>query len=103
MQRALLHFHKPENADLVRRALRKAGREELIGYGPEALVPPEGRPAGNHGRRPDSPTDRDGARNAGKRNRSDRTNRARSASRRGRPEAKGMKSAGRRDSGKRKR
>lgn len=41
MQRALLHFNKPENADLVRKALRKAGREDLIGFGPGALVPPE--------------------------------------------------------------
>ncbi len=41
MQRALLHFNKPENADLVRMALRKAGRADLIGYGPDALVPPE--------------------------------------------------------------
>lgn len=30
MQRALLHFHKPENKELVIKALQKAGREELI-------------------------------------------------------------------------
>ena len=31
MQRALLHFHKKENRPLVERALKKAGRPELIG------------------------------------------------------------------------
>lgn len=41
LQRAMLHFNKPENADLVRSALRRIGRTDLIGYGPEALVRPE--------------------------------------------------------------
>lgn len=41
MQRALLQFSKPENAPLVREALRLAKREELIGTGPECLVRPE--------------------------------------------------------------
>ena len=40
MQRALLQFHRPEHAALVRQALQKAGREDLIGYGKEALVRP---------------------------------------------------------------
>jgi len=30
MQRALIHFHKPENRQTVEKALRKAGREDLI-------------------------------------------------------------------------
>ena len=42
MQRAMLHFNKPENAELVRRALRLIGRKDLIGQGPEALVRPGG-------------------------------------------------------------
>ncbi len=42
LQRALLQCNRPENAALVREALRKAGREDLIGYGPECLVRPEG-------------------------------------------------------------
>ncbi len=42
LQRALLQYSKPENAPLVREALRKCGREDLIGYGPEYLVRPEG-------------------------------------------------------------
>jgi len=41
MQRALLQFNRPENAAIVREALEKAGRTDLIGYGPRALVPPE--------------------------------------------------------------
>ena len=40
LQRALLQFSKPENANLVREALRLAGREDLIGFGKECLVAP---------------------------------------------------------------
>lgn len=42
MQRALLQFRRPQNFDLVRKALRQAHREDLIGTGRECLVPPEG-------------------------------------------------------------
>ena len=45
LQRALLQYNRPQNADLVREALQKAGREDLIGYGEECLV----RPAGGKG------------------------------------------------------
>jgi hypothetical protein len=41
LQRALLQYNRPQNAPLVREALIKAGREDLIGYGPECLVRPE--------------------------------------------------------------
>jgi hypothetical protein len=40
LQRALLQYARPENANLVREALRIAGREDLIGNGPECLVRP---------------------------------------------------------------
>ena len=30
MQRALLHFHKKENRETVKKALKKAGRADLI-------------------------------------------------------------------------
>ena len=40
LQRALLQYSKPDNANLVREALRLAGREDLIGNGPECLVRP---------------------------------------------------------------
>ena len=44
MQRALLQWTRPENRKLVLRALHEAGREDLIGYGPECLIRP-GKPA----------------------------------------------------------
>lgn len=44
MQRALLHFNKKENWPLVRQALIKLEREDLIGWGWQYLVPPEGEP-----------------------------------------------------------
>lgn len=47
MQRALLQYFKPENADLVREALRLAGREDLVGSGPSCLVRGS-RGQGNH-------------------------------------------------------
>ena len=42
MQRALQQFKRPQNFPLVREALRKADREDLIGTGRHCLVPPEG-------------------------------------------------------------
>lgn len=41
MQRALLQFRNPKNHELVREALKLAGREDLICFGPKCLVPPE--------------------------------------------------------------
>jgi len=38
MQRALLQYWIPENAELVRKALEKAGRRDLIGQGRKCLV-----------------------------------------------------------------
>ena len=61
LQRALLQYNRPENAPLVREALRAAGRDDLIGNGKDCLVRSEGRPgtprrddrtaAVSHGRR----------------------------------------------------
>ena len=42
LQRALLQYNRPENAPLVREALQKAGREDLIGYSAQCLVRPAG-------------------------------------------------------------
>jgi len=39
LQRALLQFFKPENYFEVRKALEKAGRQDLIGNGCDALIP----------------------------------------------------------------
>ena len=41
LQRALLQYNRPQNAPLVREALIKLGREDLIGYTAECLVRPE--------------------------------------------------------------
>ena len=41
LQRALLQYNRPQNAPLVREALVKLHREDLIGFGPECLVRPE--------------------------------------------------------------
>ena len=41
MQRALIQYRDPANYELVREALVKAGREDLIGYGPKCLIRPK--------------------------------------------------------------
>ena len=64
MQRALLQYYEPKNHAVVVRALREAGRSDLIGTGPDCLVRPlpgekterkaasvnTGRRKGHHGR-----------------------------------------------------
>lgn len=40
MQRALIQYKKPENYDLVKAALLKAGRNDLIGFEKHCLIPP---------------------------------------------------------------
>ncbi len=40
MQRALIQYRNPENYEIVRNALLQAGREDLIGFGPQCLIPP---------------------------------------------------------------
>ena len=50
-QRALLQYGKPQNAPLVREALRAARREDLIGTAPHCLVRPEGSAYGAKGER----------------------------------------------------
>ncbi|MBR7112903.1 MAG: YgiQ family radical SAM protein, partial [Firmicutes bacterium] len=40
MQRALMQWRKPQNRALVLEALRKTGRDDLIGYGKECLIRP---------------------------------------------------------------
>lgn len=40
LQRALLQFSRPQNHALVLDALQRAGRGDLIGYGPDCLIPP---------------------------------------------------------------
>ena len=40
MQRALMQYRDPKNFNLVKEALEKTGRQDLIGFGKECLVPP---------------------------------------------------------------
>ncbi len=40
MQRALIQFRRPENYELVKEALLRENREDLIGFGPQFLIPP---------------------------------------------------------------
>ena len=58
MQRALIHFHKPENRETVKKALQKAGRNDLIpmllggrGRGNDAGSRPKGQNRNKKGRR----------------------------------------------------
>ena len=53
MQRALLQYRKPETYNLVREALEKAGREDLIGFGPKCLIRPQKAETRRQGERKD--------------------------------------------------
>ena len=50
MQRALLQWRRPDKRPIVLAALKKAGREDLIGYGKECLIRP------NRGEKPPVPS-----------------------------------------------
>lgn len=53
MQRALIQYRKPENYKLVKEALRKAGREDLVGYGAKCLIRPvPPKPGAGGGKKP---------------------------------------------------
>ncbi len=54
-QRALLQYFLPQNRQIVLSALKKAGRTDLIGTGPNCLVKPEPKPP-QPGKRPQKPT-----------------------------------------------
>lgn len=56
-QRALLQYFRPENREKVRKALRRAGRADLIGSGPHCLVSddPSVRNLGKASGRPSKP------------------------------------------------
>ena len=43
MQRALIQYRDPKLYDLVEEALKKAGRTDLIGYGPKCLIRPRNK------------------------------------------------------------
>lgn len=47
MQRALIQYRNPNNYELVREALIKADRQDLIGFGPKCLIRPRNHNAGS--------------------------------------------------------
>ena len=47
MQRALLQYKKPENYEIVKKALLKAGRQDLNGFDKNCLIPPRPIKGGN--------------------------------------------------------
>ena len=50
MQRALIQYRNPKLRPLVYEALQKAGRTDLIGYGPKCLIHPENGSRAKSGR-----------------------------------------------------
>ena len=58
LQRALIQYRDPKNRELVLEALRRAGRMDLVGFGPKCLLRPQGQGApggkGGGGRKPAS-------------------------------------------------
>lgn len=101
MQRALIQYRNPKNYVLVREALIRAGREDLIGYGAKCLIRPHGgqsrregglasgkeKPSRKHGQREDAP----------KRGKSTRDgSRQRPAGNHGKPSGGGPRSGGKR-------
>ncbi|MGN0165941.1 MAG: YgiQ family radical SAM protein [Lachnospiraceae bacterium] len=52
MQRALIQYKQPENYELVKEALLREHREDLIGFGPRCLIPPrklsQSKKSGSH-------------------------------------------------------
>jgi radical SAM superfamily enzyme YgiQ (UPF0313 family) len=56
MQRALIQYRDPANYDLVKEALLREGRQDLIGFGEKCLIPPRKisrRPAADRGKQAD--------------------------------------------------
>lgn len=51
MQRALIQYRNPKNYELVKEALHKAGRTDLIGFDKKCLIPPRKRKDSNAPRR----------------------------------------------------
>jgi radical SAM superfamily enzyme YgiQ (UPF0313 family) len=50
LHKAFLRYHDPDNWPVIREALRKMGREDLIGKGKQHLVPDEPSKKGNYRR-----------------------------------------------------
>src|SRR5699024_4013376 len=64
MQRALIQYRNPKLYDLVLEALQKAGRMDLVGYGPKCLIRPKGKQQQTEPRGKSGPQKRQGRGNA---------------------------------------
>ena len=70
LQRALLQYWEPRNHALVAQALRRAGRTDLIGDGPDCLISeraPAFKPVEDDGKGRSSPQGRGGYRDSARR------------------------------------
>lgn len=67
MQRALIQYRKPENYELVKEALIKTGRRDLIGYGEKCLIRPE-KKTGSSNEKNKNSVNKDGKQKANKPN-----------------------------------
>ena len=61
LQRALLQWKRPDRRQMVIEALREAGRTDLIGFGRDCLVRPDGSTGGYRGKNPKPPGQRKAA------------------------------------------
>lgn len=68
MQRALIQYRNPENYELVKEALIKNGRADLIGFGPKCLIPPRKMNVHNHTGQKRTGSDNANNKNTGKAN-----------------------------------
>lgn len=66
MQRALVQYRNPDNYDLVKEALIKAGRTDLIGFSPECLIRPRKPGKSDQKQRGNKTKNRTGNRNGNK-------------------------------------
>ncbi len=88
MQRALMQYYIPANHALVREALLKSGRDDLIGWGSACLIPPYIREKKKDERPSSGKKPQRGGKNEGK-TRDDDRRAARPAKHGGKPQGKG--------------
>ena len=72
MQRALIQYRNPDNYDLVKEALIRAGRTDLIGFDPKCLIKPRKMKPGAGKRKKSGNAVNRGAYNGGARKKSNR-------------------------------
>ena len=66
MQRALIQYRRPENYALVKEALLKLGRTDLIGYDKNCLIPPRPWSEKKSGKKDEKSRGKQAGRQAGK-------------------------------------